>query len=203
MPSALLIDFDGVLRQWPDLADWPYEITQAEIRGVAFAPALLRRAILGEVQDEVWREIIVSGLARSHDPSQSQSAVDLWSRSAGVLVPDVVELLRRLAADYRVVLATNATSRLTIDLESLGLSNRFHAIANSSRLGVAKPDPAFFQAALQLAEVSSNEALFIDDTLENVRSASRLGITSHHFRSPDLMAAFLEQHNALVGGTHA
>ena len=199
MPSALLIDFDGVLRQWPYLADWPHEITEAEVRGVAFAPALLRPAILGEVQDEAWRAEIVSGLARSHDPSESQSAVDLWSRGAGVLVPDVIGLLRRLAADYRVVLATNATSRLTIDIESLGLSNRFHAIANSSRLGVAKPDPAFFQAALQLAEVSPNDALFIDDTLENVSSASRLGIPSHHFRSPGLMAAFLEQHNALVG----
>jgi putative hydrolase of the HAD superfamily len=199
MLSALLIDFDGVLRQWPDLADWPHEITEAEIRSVAFAPALLRQVVLGEIQDEVWRGIIVSGLARSHDPSQSQLAVDLWSRSAGVLVPEVVGLLRRLPAHCRVVLATNATSRLPFDIDSLGLSHCFHAIANSSRLGVAKPDPAFFQAALQLAEAPPEDALFIDDTLENIDSASRLGITSHHYRCPSLMAAFLEQHNALVG----
>ena len=199
MPRALLIDFDGVLRQWPDLADWPYEIAEAEIRSVAFAPALLRQVILGEISDEAWRRAIISGLADSHDPSESELAVDLWSRSVGVLVPEVVGLLSRLPEDYRVVLATNATSRLPSDLEALGLLHYFHAIANSSRLGVAKPDPAYFQAALQLADVSPEDALFIDDTLENVSSASRLGITSHHFRGPGPMSAFLGQHNALVG----
>ena len=198
MPSALLIDFDGVLRQWPYLADWPYEIAESEIRGVAFNPALLRQVVLGEIQDEDWRGMIVSRLALSHGQSQAQRAVELWSRGAGVLVPDVLGLLARLPANYRVVLATNATSRLPVDIQSLGLSHRFHAIANSSQLGVAKPDPAFFQAALQLAAVEPKDALFIDDTLENVSSAERLGITSHHYRSPSLMAAFLEQHNALV-----
>ena len=198
MPSALLIDFDGVLRQWPDLADWPYEIAESEIRGVAFNPALLRQVVLGEIQDEDWRGMIVSALALSHGQLESQRAVELWSRGAGVLVPEVLEVLARLPANYRVVLATNATSRLPVDIQSLGLSHRFHAIANSSQLGVAKPAPAFFQAALQLAAVAPKDALFIDDTLENVSSAERLGITSHHYRSPSLMAAFLEQHNALV-----
>jgi putative hydrolase of the HAD superfamily len=118
-----------------------------------------------------------------------------------VLVPEVIELLRRLPARFRVVLATNATSRLPLDIESLGLTVRFHAVANSSRLGVAKPDPAFFHAALQLAGVAPADALFVDDTPENVSSASRLGIASHHFRSPSLMAAFLAQHNALAETT--
>lgn len=201
MPSALLIDFDGVLRHWPDSPDWPLQckITEAEIRAVAFTPTLLQKVILGEISDEAWRAAIVAGLARSHGNSPSQRAVDLWSRSAGVLVPEVTEILCRLRATFRVVLATNATSRLPLDIESLGLSNRFHAVANSSRLGVAKPDPAFFQAALQLAGVAPAAALFIDDTPENVSSASRLGIASHHFRSPSLMAEFLEQHHALVG----
>jgi len=198
--NALLIDFDGVLRQWPDLADWPghYDITEATIRSIAFTPSLLRQVVSGEIRDEDWRDVIVRTLARSHGESESKLAVNFWSRSAGVVVPEVAGLLRRLRAGYRVVLATNATSRLPIDLESLGLSQSFHAIANSSSLRVAKPDPAFFQAALQLADVAPNDALFIDDALENVSSASSLGITSHHFRSPSLLAAFLEHHDALV-----
>jgi HAD superfamily hydrolase (TIGR01509 family) len=201
MPDALLIDFDGVLRQWPDSPDWPvpYGISEAEIRSVAFTPTLLRKVILGEISDEAWRAEIATRLARSHGEAQSQRAVDLWSRGAGVLVPEVTELLGRLPAHFRIVLATNATSRLPLDIEFLGLTHRFHAVANSSRLGVAKPDPAFFQAALQLAGVAPADALFVDDAPENVSSASRLGIASHHFRSPSLMAAFLEQHGALLG----
>jgi putative hydrolase of the HAD superfamily len=198
--NALLIDFDGVLRQWPDLDDWPvhYEITEAEIRSVAFAPRLLRQVVLGEMRDEDWRAAVVRTLARSHDEAESNLAVNLWSRSPGVLVPEVAGLLRRLPSHCRVVLATNATTRLPADLEALGLSRSFHAIANSSDFRVAKPEFAFFQAALRLAGVAPEEALFVDDTLENVSSASRLGITSHHFRSPSLLAAFLEHHNVLV-----
>ena len=200
MIKALLIDFDGVLRQWPALADWPreYEIAEAEVRGVAFTPSLLQQVVLGEIRDEDWRALIVSRLARTHGEDRSKLAVELWSRGAGVLVPEVAGLLRRLPSDFRVVLATNATSRLPRDLESLGLAGHFSAVANSSSLGVAKPDPAFFKAALELVAVAPEEALFVDDTLENVSSASRLGITSHHFRSPSLLAEFLEQHGALV-----
>ncbi|MFL6236965.1 MAG: hypothetical protein ACJ76N_27800 [Thermoanaerobaculia bacterium] len=51
---------------------------------------------------------------------------------------------------------------------------------------------------MQLVAVAPEDALFVDDTPENVSSASRLGITSHHFRSPSLLAAFLEHHSALV-----
>ena len=108
MAKALLIDFDGVLRQWPDLADWPreYEIAEAEIRSVAFTPSLLQQVVLGEIQDEDWRALIVSRLARTHGEGRSKLAVELWSRSAGVLVPEVAGLLRRLSSDFRVVLAT-------------------------------------------------------------------------------------------------
>jgi hypothetical protein len=71
--NALLIDFDGVLRQWPDLDDWPVhcEITEAEIRNVAFAPRLLRQVVLGEMRDEDWRAAVVRTLARSHDEAES------------------------------------------------------------------------------------------------------------------------------------
>jgi putative hydrolase of the HAD superfamily len=201
MPNALLIDFDGVLRQWPDSPDWPIqdEITESDVRSVAFTPTLFQKVLLGEISDEAWRAAIVRGLAKSYGEPHSQRAVDLWSRSAGVLVPEVAKLLHRLPAHFRVVLATNATSRLPRDMESLGLTNSFHAVANSSSLGVVKPDPAFFHAALKLAGVAPADALFVDDTPENVSSASQVGIASHHFRSPGRMAAFLERHNALVG----
>jgi putative hydrolase of the HAD superfamily len=200
MAKALLIDFDGVLRQWPDLGDWPreYEIAEAEVRSVAFTPSLLQQAVLGQIQDEDWRALVVSRLARIHGEGRSKLAVEFWSRGAGVLVPEVTGLLRRVPSDFRVVLATNATSRLPRDIESLGLAQHFSAVANSSSLGVAKPDPAFFKAALQLVAVAPEEALFVDDTSENVSSASRLGITSHHFRTPSLLAAFLEHHGALL-----
>ena len=96
-------------------------------------------------------------------------------------MPEVVGLLSRLAEDYRVVLATNATSRLPSDLEALGLLHYFHAIANSSRLGVAKPAPAYFQAALQLSGLQASEAVFIDNSTANLIAPRALGMQTIHF----------------------
>jgi len=96
-----------------------------------------------------------------------------------------------------VVLATNATSRLPRDLQKLGLSGLFYSVANSSEIGHAKPDREFFQAALSLAGIAAKNALFIDDTAENVAAAAALGIAAHHFNSAGLMEQLLREQGVL------
>jgi putative hydrolase of the HAD superfamily len=82
-------------------------------------------------------------------------------------------------------------------LHSLGLGGLFHAIANSSEIGAAKPDARFFEAALQIAGVAAAEALFVDDSRTNVEAAARLGIRSHQFSGPAGMARFLQEAGAI------
>jgi putative hydrolase of the HAD superfamily len=97
----------------------------------------------------------------------------------------------------RVVLATNATSRLASDLQKLELPGLFYSLANSSEIGNAKPAPEFFQAALRLAGVDAENALFIDDTRENVVAANALVISAHHFTDTSRMEQFLREHRVL------
>jgi putative hydrolase of the HAD superfamily len=50
----------------------------------------------------------------------------------------------------------------------------------SYELGLRKPEPAIYEAALKLAGVKANEAVFIDDLKQNVAAAAKMGIRVIH-----------------------
>jgi putative hydrolase of the HAD superfamily len=193
---ALFVDFDGVLRVWPRSRE-DLGIPEPEIQHVAFDPALLRQAVTGAFPDEAWRERVASRLSVKYGNELARTAVERWSVPCGIVVPAVADLLRRVVPSVQVVLATNATSRLPRDLQRLELSGLFSSWVNSSEIGNAKPDPEFFQAALRLSGVDAENALFIDDTRENVAAAKALGIAAHQFKSVSLMEKFLREHRVL------
>jgi len=47
-----------------------------------------------------------------------------------------------------VVLTTNATSRLTSDLNCLAVTDYFDRVVNSSEIGCIKPEPEYFLHAI-------------------------------------------------------
>ena len=197
--STLLLDFDGVIRRWKDndaAIEARFGLPGGAIRAAAFSPRLLTPAILGTISDESWRASIVAELERRH-AAQACEIVRLWSEPPGEIDAGTMAILSRCRPGVRLVLATNATSRLDRDLQALGLMNRFHAVVNSSEIGATKPSPAFFEAALQRAGARADEALFVDDSFANVEAAANLGILAHHFRGHDAMRAFLQDAGAL------
>lgn len=184
MIKALLIDLDGVIRHWPP--DDPefevqFGVSLAEIKKTAFSKSLLIPAITGQVTDEEWRERIALQLA-GEGFELAENAVRAWSQGSGEVDLEMLERVQSLRQKLKVVLVTNATTRLERDLASLGLSESFDLVINSSRVGFAKPNPEVFNAALKSAGAEVEEALFVDDTLANVKAAQALGIASHHFQ---------------------
>jgi putative hydrolase of the HAD superfamily len=186
MRQALLIDLDGVIRHWPASHDQVIEqatgIAAQTIRAAAFMPELLEPAITGRCCDEEWRERIAAHLRRTHPAEQVAEAVRLWSMPAGIVDGAVLAMVRACRTKARVILITNATSRLAQDLAHHNLADEFDAIINSAVVGAAKPAPAIFATALQAAGVAPAAALFVDDTAGHVAAASALGIPGHHFQ---------------------
>jgi HAD superfamily hydrolase (TIGR01509 family) len=200
---ALLIDLDGVVRRWRDddaALEQRCGLPAGALRGAAFAPELLQAAITGAVKDEVWRAGVIAALQRRYPQSRADEAVARWSAPVGEVDAAVMALLTRRRAQVRVVLATNATTRLDADLRVLGLADAFHAVANSSELGFAKPDERYFHGALALAGVHASEALFVDDSRGNVQAAAGIGMHAHHFTGVDALTEFLVGSNALNNG---
>lgn len=180
-PAAILVDFDGVLRHWPatdDAFERPHGLPPGSIRRAAFDRELLAALVEGSLSDTQWRTETARRLRKSHAGAAVDAAVAAWSAGIGEIDHDVLALLQSCRPAPRLVLVSNGSTRLSQDLAAHGIATRFHAIVNSSDLGVAKPDAAFFGAALVRAGVMAQDAVFIDDSREHVAAARKLGLRS-------------------------
>lgn len=78
--------------------------------------------------------------------------------------PRVAERLRSLRGALRVVLLTNGRPRLQrAKIEAAGLGGCFDAVLVSGELGVRKPDPRAFRAALDALGVPARSVLAVGD----------------------------------------
>jgi HAD superfamily hydrolase (TIGR01509 family) len=193
--TTLLLDLDGVLRLWPpehSALEIEHDLALGSVRAAAFEPALLEQVITGKITDQEWRNQVGAGLARTYPLSRANEAVVAWSRHAGTVHREALDLVIRARSQCRVGLVTNATDRLPRDLAELGLTKHLDFIVNSSEVGFSKPNPEIFRQALATAGAQLGEALFVDDTLPNVAAASTLGIRAHHFTTVAGLRAFLQ-----------
>ena len=75
------------------------------------------------------------------------------------------------------------------DLARMGIAERLDAAVFSSEVGLRKPHPAVFEAALSALGVEPKEALFVGDRrYEDMRGAKELGMTTvqaYWFRADD------------------
>lgn len=99
-----------------------------------------------------------------------------------------VELLEKLRSKYDTYLLSN-TNQIhweQYDAEFAKiygyahLSDLFKAAYFSHLMGLRKPDPEIYRVVLNEQGLIPEETLFIDDMVENIRSAERLGIVGHY-----------------------
>ena len=174
---AVLLDADGVLQ----LIGTPWYRALSASGGEAFARALLSGegpALSGResLRDLLERLVVELGLSKDAD-----ALMVLWRRATPD--PPAWRLVRDLrAAGYLTVLATNQhEERREWMRTALGYDGLCDVDAYSCLLGAAKPDPDYFRAALEMAGVGAGEALFVDDSAENIVAATALGLrTLHH-----------------------
>jgi putative hydrolase of the HAD superfamily len=87
----------------------------------------------------------------------------LWSN----VVERSAESLQRLrAAGLRLGVVSNSDGRVEQALEAAGLRGYFDVVIDSALVGVEKPDPRIFHAALDALGVSPEEALYVGDLYE-------------------------------------
>jgi putative hydrolase of the HAD superfamily len=99
-----------------------------------------------------------------------------------------LEFLEELAADYKLYLLSNTNSihvaffkRLfTTQTGRPSLDDYFTKAWYSNDIGMRKPGPEIFEFILQDGDLKAAETLFIDDTLDNIKTAQKLGFKTHH-----------------------
>ena len=189
MTNIILTDLDGVIRIWsPEIhrkAEQATGLPEGAIPKAAFSDDLLPLVITGQISDDEWRRRIADLLIKDFPEANAERAVELWSASPGEVNSEVLGILRACRKRARLVLISNATSRLPSDLRRLGIAGDFDYIINSSEVGAAKPDPNIYFAALNAVGATPEQTLFIDDKAGHVAAATRLGIAGHTYAGAD------------------
>ena len=95
-------------------------------------------------------------------------------------------ILKRTAAALPTYLLSN-TNALHIDFikERYEFPNLVRGAILSHELGIRKPDPAIYRAALKLSGTKPEETVFVDDLKPNVDSAGKLGFHAIRFRNAE------------------
>lgn len=84
------------------------------------------------------------------------------------VLPGTIDTLKTIKSkNLKLGIISNFDERLETILTSVGLLHHFEFVLASKQFGFAKPDPKIFSKALELGNVSANEALHVGDNLEN------------------------------------
>ena len=162
----------------------------------------------GEIKlDEALREI--SALAAAQGMPDIFDVFERRFAGAGPQAQSaVVERTRALrAAGYRTALLTNNVAEFRPWWHGLlPLEELFELVVDSSEVGCRKPDPRFFELALQrLGAVVPSQCVFLDDLKSNAAAASALGMHAVVFEDQETalaqLDALLRQHGAPTKGS--
>ena len=132
---------------------------------------------------------------------------DVLALLAGEIRPRMVGALDAVkAAGYKTacltnnVIATDTESAVLADDRAVAISNvmtRFDAVVESSKVGVRKPEPRFYEIACELLGVQPSECVFLDDLGINLKPAAAMGMTTIKVVDPDVTLQELSAHLAL------
>ena len=118
-----------------------------------------------------------------------------WEDMLGYEHKDNVNLLKTVkdSGKYKLLGLTNwSHETFPVALERFDFLSWFEGIVVSGTEKMKKPDPSIYKLTLNRYKVIAKNAVFIDDKLENVHAAIKLGIHGIHFTTAAKLARDLE-----------
>jgi len=130
----------------------------------------------------------------------SREDFELYMLSLSEPNPYSIAVAKHVAAAGRVRLMTmnNESAVLNVHrIERFDLKPIFSAFLSSCWLGVRKPQRAFFERGLAVAQAEPESSLLIDDRDQNLAPAAALGMHTIRFTDPESLARELAQFGVL------
>jgi putative hydrolase of the HAD superfamily len=209
---AVLFDFGGVILSSPFEAFARYESANGLPDG------LLRQINATNPDTNAWARFERSdvGIDEFCDLFEAEAAalghaVDaraVLELLVGELRPRMVAAVRALHADDRYVTALLTNNVVTMPAgqgnaahvdredEMAQVLAGFDAIVESSKVGVRKPEPRFYELACETLDIEPTEAVFLDDLGVNLKPARAMGMHTIKVVDPDVA---LDELEALLG----
>ncbi|MFG2263602.1 HAD family hydrolase [Streptomyces sp. NPDC048720] len=178
MDRAAVFDVDGTLADTNHLhvVTWWEAFRQA---GHDVPMHAVHRAV-GLGSDDLVAHLLGDGRDEEQDAALSDAHKALYGQYFERLqaLPKAGELLRRLHADgWRVVLATSASgAELGALRRAIDADEAIVGTASAEDVAEGKPAPEPVERALELAGVPASRAVFVGDTVWDMRAGAKAGV---------------------------
>jgi putative hydrolase of the HAD superfamily len=189
MIRAVLFDVGGVILTSPFEAFARYEVERGLPEG------FIRKLNSTNPDTNAWAHLERSDVsfdefcdlfeAEARGAGGELDAREVMVLLAGELRPAMVEAVRRCHAQLKTGMLTNNWVHDTDGSPFELLRPHFDVVIESSKVGVRKPDPAFYELACEQLEIEPSEAVFLDDIGANLKPARAMGMTTIKVTDPD------------------
>lgn len=196
MIKAVLFDFGGVILSSPFEAMRRYE------EEMGLPPAFLRSVNAADPHGNAWarlerNEVSIDDFcdlfeAEARSAGQKVDARAVLALLVGELRPQMVEAVKRCKERLAIGLLTNNFAWGEGPQELREVVELFDVVVESSKVGVRKPEPRFYELACELLAIEPHEAVFLDDLGVNLKPARAMGMTTIKVVDPDEALAELE-----------
>jgi putative hydrolase of the HAD superfamily len=189
---AVLWDFGGVI------LTSPFDAFEAYEKEVGLPAGTIRRINATDPHANAWArlersELDPAGFAAAFEAEARSLGAELSGRRvlellAGEIRPEMVEALRRVAeAGYRTACLTNniADGDAPARPDIADVMVMFDVVVESSKIGVRKPEPRFYELACAALDVAPDECVFLDDLGVNLKPARAMGMTTIKVDGPE------------------
>ncbi len=198
---AVIFDFGGVLIDWDP---------QRVFNNYFSNDKQAINDFLTEIDFPAWNLAQDKGLPFSEGVKQLSSKFphhahliraydEEWEKSITGLIPGTVKILTKLKkAGYRLYGLTNwSAEKFYLIKDKYLVFNLFDDIVISGEVKLVKPDPAIYRLLLQKICLQPYECLVVDDSLENIEAANKIGFVTHFFTSPAGLEVQLQKSGVL------
>ena len=196
--KAIFFDRDGTLtRANPEKAAWKREkllqwcghvpeITYDRMMELFGIAAEGREPWYRDVADErafylrFYRALLAGeGVREQLDERAAELRAELWCNHERILYPEVNAVLAYAKRrGYRMGVISDTSPSLELTIRQLGIGDYFSSFTASSLVGVMKPDPKIYNAALASLGVTAEESVYVDDYEPEAEGARALGFTA-------------------------
>ena len=177
--KAILFDLGGVLVDWDGISPLidltNASITPEQARRFWLESAWVKRFETGLCSDLDFAKGVIEDLNLNLTPDEFIIEFSGWDRGP---FQGASEILKELQKNFQLYCLSN-NNRIHWHLPEIqALLKYFLRTFVSFETGYMKPDPSAFKAVLSHIPETPDKVLFIDDNLECVETASKLGLTA-------------------------
>jgi len=194
--KAIIFDMGEVLVQTIDRSPRTtlakqFNLSCKELESLVYFSNSALLAMSGKITEEDHFKFVLKEL-RNKKLTINEFQKSFWAGDN--IDQKLISFISNLKNKYKLGLLSNAmdTTRQRLT-DRYKLMDYFDVSLFSYEVNLIKPDPEIYKIILQQLDVSPKETIFVDDLIENIIAANKLGLTTVHFKNTNQAIEILQK----------